>query len=134
MNGPGGIFAHQFVPITVPRTLEMRATRDDPPRGEPCNPRAASNAAATAASTWASFLGRRTARSARCRWECPQRTVLAYIGNVGTGFTETALRDLHRRLQQLEILSAPFDAIPVPHEFARFARWVRPDLAGEVIV
>ena len=57
---------------------------------------------------------------------------LAYIGNVGTGFTDAALRDLFHRLQQLEIPASPFDAVPVPPEFARFARWVRPELRGEV--
>jgi len=57
---------------------------------------------------------------------------LAYIGNVGTGFTDAALRDLFDRLQQLEIPTSPFDAVPVPHEFARSARWVRPELGGEV--
>jgi bifunctional non-homologous end joining protein LigD len=57
---------------------------------------------------------------------------LAYIGNVGTGFTDAALRDLHARLQQLEMQVSPFDAVPVPAEFARFARWVRPELGGEV--
>jgi bifunctional non-homologous end joining protein LigD len=57
---------------------------------------------------------------------------LAYLGNVGTGFTDAALRDLHSRLTGLEIPTSPFDAVPVPHEFARFARWVRPELGGEV--
>jgi bifunctional non-homologous end joining protein LigD len=57
---------------------------------------------------------------------------LAYIGNVGTGFTDAALRDLLGRLTALEIPTSPFDAVPVPHEFARAARWVRPDLGGEV--
>jgi bifunctional non-homologous end joining protein LigD len=57
---------------------------------------------------------------------------LAYIGNVGTGFTDAALHNLHGRLSGLEIPTSPFDAVPVPHEFARFARWVRPELGGEV--
>jgi bifunctional non-homologous end joining protein LigD len=57
---------------------------------------------------------------------------LAYIGNVGTGFTDAALHNLHARLSGLEIPTSPFDAVPVPHEFARFARWVRPELGGEV--
>jgi bifunctional non-homologous end joining protein LigD len=57
---------------------------------------------------------------------------LAYIGNVGTGFTDAALRDLLERLTALETPTSPFDAVPVPHEFARSARWVRPQLSGEV--
>jgi bifunctional non-homologous end joining protein LigD len=54
---------------------------------------------------------------------------LAYIGNVGTGFTDAALRDLLERLTALETPTSPFDAVPVPHEFAR---WARPQLNGEV--
>jgi bifunctional non-homologous end joining protein LigD len=57
---------------------------------------------------------------------------LAYIGNVGTGFTDAALRDLFGRLTALEVPTSPFNAVPVPHEFARSARWVRPELGGEV--
>ena len=57
---------------------------------------------------------------------------LAYIGNVGTGFTDAALPDLLGRLTALEVSTSPFDAVPVPHEFARSARWVRPELGGEV--
>jgi ATP-dependent DNA ligase len=57
---------------------------------------------------------------------------LAYIGNVGTGFTDAALRDLLGRLTALETPTSPFDAVPVPDEFARLARWVRPELGGEV--
>jgi len=57
---------------------------------------------------------------------------LAYIGNVGTGFTDAALHDLLGRLTTLEVPSSPFDAVPVPHEFARNARWTRPELGGEV--
>ena len=57
---------------------------------------------------------------------------LAYIGNVGTGFTDADLRDLLARLTAPEIPTSPFDAVPVPPEFARYARWVLPELAGEV--
>jgi bifunctional non-homologous end joining protein LigD len=57
---------------------------------------------------------------------------LAYIGNVGTGFTDAALRDLFGRLTALDVPTSPFNAVPVPNEFARSARWVRPELGGEV--
>jgi bifunctional non-homologous end joining protein LigD len=57
---------------------------------------------------------------------------LAYVGNVGTGFTDAALRDLQGRLESLAAPASPFDAVPVPREFARRARWVRPELGGEV--
>ena len=57
---------------------------------------------------------------------------LAYVGNVGTGFTDAALRDLQRRLEPLAATTSPFDAVAVPREFARHAHWVRPELGGEV--
>jgi bifunctional non-homologous end joining protein LigD len=57
---------------------------------------------------------------------------LAYIGNVGTGATDAALRDLRHRLSALEIPNSPFDTVTVPHEFARVARWVRPEVGGKV--
>jgi bifunctional non-homologous end joining protein LigD len=57
---------------------------------------------------------------------------LLYVGDVGTGFTEQALRDLHARLTRLERPSWPFTTTP-PREDARHARWVAPVLVGEVV-
>src|SRR5262249_47813695 len=54
-----------------------------------------------------------------------------YLGDVGTGFTESTLVDLRERLVALEAPESPFDE-PVPREHARRARWVRPRLVGEV--
>jgi bifunctional non-homologous end joining protein LigD len=54
---------------------------------------------------------------------------LLYAGNVGTGFDEATLRDLHERLQALEADTSPFDsgaAIPMK------AHWVEPELVCEV--
>jgi bifunctional non-homologous end joining protein LigD len=81
---------------------------------------------------WSPGSGRRTGtiRSLLVGVSTPDS--LAYIGSVGTGFTDAALRDLLGRLQTLEIPTSPFDAAPVPQEFARSARWVRPELGGEV--
>ncbi len=56
---------------------------------------------------------------------------LRFIGNVGTGFTDAMLTDLLARLVGLERTSSPFEP-DVPREFARQARWVRPQLVGEV--
>jgi bifunctional non-homologous end joining protein LigD len=56
---------------------------------------------------------------------------LVYVGHVGTGFTDAMLAQLRRRLSTRERAGSPFD-VPVPREFARSARWVRPDLVGEV--
>jgi bifunctional non-homologous end joining protein LigD len=81
---------------------------------------------------WSPGGGRRAGTIGSLLVGVPTADGLAYIGNVGTGFTDAALRDLLYRLSALEIPNSPFDAVPVPHEFARFARWVRPELAGEV--
>jgi bifunctional non-homologous end joining protein LigD len=55
---------------------------------------------------------------------------LSYAGQVGTGFTQRALRDLKARL---EPLAAQRSAVAdVPSEHARVARWVEPELVGEV--
>ncbi|MFI6263862.1 non-homologous end-joining DNA ligase [Micromonospora sp. NPDC051006] len=56
---------------------------------------------------------------------------LTYIGHVGTGFTQAALRDLGERLRPLRRRDAPF-ASPVPREHARHAVWVDPVLVGDV--
>lgn len=57
---------------------------------------------------------------------------LAYLGNVGTGFTDQMLTDLARQLQPLHRPTSPFD-LPVPREHAGDAHWVQPRLVGEVI-
>ncbi|MEV5749202.1 non-homologous end-joining DNA ligase [Actinoallomurus sp. NPDC052308] len=56
---------------------------------------------------------------------------LRYAGNVGTGFTEADLRDLAVQLAPLARDEDPF-APPVPRDVARRARWVQPELVGEV--
>ena len=57
---------------------------------------------------------------------------LRYLGQVGTGFTETMLAELVRQLRPLHRPDSPFDE-PVPREHARDARWVQPRLVGEVV-
>jgi bifunctional non-homologous end joining protein LigD len=57
---------------------------------------------------------------------------LRYLGMVGTGFTDAALRVLADRLAPLAVAASPFDdEVPAPD--ARTARWVRPSLVGEVV-
>lgn len=56
---------------------------------------------------------------------------LRYAGNVGTGFTEAALADLARRLAARARATSPFPS-GVPREVERRARWVEPELVGEV--
>ncbi|HEY0500510.1 MAG TPA: non-homologous end-joining DNA ligase [Kutzneria sp.] len=56
---------------------------------------------------------------------------LRYIGDVGTGFTDQALRDLHQELEPLAQKDPPF-VDPVPRDRARRVRWLRPERVGEV--
>lgn len=56
---------------------------------------------------------------------------LRYLGHVGTGFTEAALAALLARMAPLATARSPFDD-DVPRPQAREARWVRPELVGEV--
>lgn len=56
---------------------------------------------------------------------------LRFLGHVGTGFTESMLRDLLVALEPLSRQDSPFDE-EVPREHARRARWVEPVLVGEV--
>lgn len=58
------------------------------------------------------------------------RDELTFAGNVGTGFTDSALRMLQ---QQLAPLGRATPAVSgVPREHARYAYWVEPVLVGEV--
>ncbi|MGN6089106.1 MAG: non-homologous end-joining DNA ligase [Actinomycetales bacterium] len=59
---------------------------------------------------------------------------LAYVGHVGTGFSDRVLDDLRARLAELQTQTSPFGGeSPVPREHARDAVWVRPELVGEVV-
>jgi bifunctional non-homologous end joining protein LigD len=54
---------------------------------------------------------------------------LVYVGHVGTGFSDSDLRNLQRTLTARK--TAPF-AGDLPREVTRDAHWVEPDLVGEV--
>jgi bifunctional non-homologous end joining protein LigD len=56
---------------------------------------------------------------------------LRYAGQVGTGFTERALADLRRKLEPLATAQATVHN--APSDVLRVARWVRPELVGEVV-
>jgi bifunctional non-homologous end joining protein LigD len=61
----------------------------------------------------------------------PAEGGLTYVGSVGTGFDDRLLDDLTDRLRRLEPNASPFIG-PVDPRQARTARWVRPELVGEV--
>lgn len=75
--------------------------------------------------------GRRANRIGSLLLGIPGDAGLAYVGQVGTGFTEEALDDLARRLAPLEADRSPF-AGEVPSRYRKGARWTRPELVGEV--
>jgi bifunctional non-homologous end joining protein LigD len=54
---------------------------------------------------------------------------LAYVGQVGTGFTTAALTRLTDQLARLARRTSPFTVAPVPYQDAHDAQWVRPDRA-----
>ncbi|ONI90795.1 hypothetical protein ALI144C_02230 [Actinosynnema sp. ALI-1.44] len=62
----------------------------------------------------------------------PDTGALQYIGDVGTGFSESSRRDLQARLEPLERPTHPFAETP-PRDDVRRARWVEPVLVGEVV-
>lgn len=57
---------------------------------------------------------------------------LRYLGHVGTGFTEASLGALLARMTPLAAAASPFDD-DVPPPEARKARWLHPELVGEVV-
>jgi bifunctional non-homologous end joining protein LigD len=56
---------------------------------------------------------------------------LIYVGNVGTGFTDAALRSLASELSPLAAEESAF-ATPIPRSQAPDPHWVQPTLVGEV--
>jgi bifunctional non-homologous end joining protein LigD len=75
--------------------------------------------------------GRRRNRIGSLLLGVPEGSELRYVGQVGTGFTEEMLDDLARRLEPLERATSPF-ADEVPTRYRKVARWVDPELVGEV--
>jgi bifunctional non-homologous end joining protein LigD len=55
--------------------------------------------------------------------------VLRYAGNVGSGFNETSLRDITKKLKAIETDESPFPPKAVP---GRKPHWVKPRLIAEV--
>jgi len=79
---------------------------------------------------WTPGEGRRQGLIGALLLGIPGPDGLAYVGKVGTGFTEAMLRDLGSDLAPLAATDSPF--IDVPRADARGARWVEPTLVGEV--
>jgi len=60
----------------------------------------------------------------------PGKAGLAYVGRVGSGFTDRELTDLRTRLDRMGRETSPL--VGVPPVDAKDARWVTPKLVGEV--
>jgi bifunctional non-homologous end joining protein LigD len=81
---------------------------------------------------WTSGEGRRAGSVGALLLGIPGERGLAFVGHVGTGFTDQTLQDLGRRLRRLEVHDSPFtERLPATAE--RAAHWVRPELVGEVV-
>jgi len=57
---------------------------------------------------------------------------LTYIGNCGTGFTETSLRELHQKLEKHILKSCPFETKPVILGAKGKVVWIKPELVCAV--
>ena len=81
---------------------------------------------------WSPAAAAAPAPSARCWSECPHRTVWPTSATSAPASPTPPSATCSPASPRLEIPTSPFDAVAVPHEFARSARWVRPELGGEV--
>jgi bifunctional non-homologous end joining protein LigD len=81
---------------------------------------------------WTSGAGRREGSIGALLLGIPGEEGLAFVGHVGTGFTDQTLDDLGDRLRRLEADRSPF-AGDLPATVQRGAHWVRPKLVGEVV-
>lgn len=80
---------------------------------------------------WKPGEGRRRGAIGSLLLGVPGDDGLDYVGHVGTGFTDSMLRELEGMLTPLERPDPPFaTAIPRPH--AKDAHWVEPQIVGEV--
>ena len=80
---------------------------------------------------WRPGQGRRADSIGSLLLAIPTADGLRYAGKVGTGFTTATLQDLQHRLEPLAT-NLPALGDDVPRADARGARWVRPELVGEV--
>jgi len=79
---------------------------------------------------WKPGAGRREGGVGALLLGVPTEHGLAYVGKVGTGFTDRDLGAIGARLATRERATSPF--LDVPRPDARDAHWVTPDLVGEV--
>lgn len=79
---------------------------------------------------WRPGKGRRSDGIGSLLLGIPSKDGLRYVGRVGTGFTDSQLDDVARRLGTLHRVRSPF--ADIPRAEASDAHWVKPTLVGEV--
>ncbi|MBA8795177.1 bifunctional non-homologous end joining protein LigD [Friedmanniella endophytica] len=79
---------------------------------------------------WKPGQGRRDGGVGSLLLGIPGPDGLAYVGKVGTGWTDAMLTEIEARLRPLERKTSPF--LEVPRLDAKDARWVTPRFVGEV--
>lgn len=82
---------------------------------------------------WEPGQGRREGMIGSLILAVPAGVGWRYVGKVGTGFTDKILADLAARLALLQAESSPVTEPLPPGADLRQARWVRPELVGEVV-
>ena len=82
---------------------------------------------------WEPGKGRRDGMIGSLLLAVPSGTGWRYVGKVGTGFTDKMLVDLSAQLTPLETPSSPVTEQMPPGADVRAARWLRPDVVGEVV-
>ena len=80
---------------------------------------------------WRPGSGRRAGSLGSLLLALPDPTGWRYVGRVGSGFSDRDLKDTLARLKPLARKTAPVTA-PMPRPETRDARWVTPQLVGEV--
>ena len=80
---------------------------------------------------WTPGRGRRGGGIGALLLGVPGADGLGYVGKVGTGFSDQALEDLAARFEGLGLVDPPFVG-KLPRAQVTGARWLRPELVGEV--
>jgi bifunctional non-homologous end joining protein LigD len=57
---------------------------------------------------------------------------LKYVGNCGTGFSDTSLKELHARFEKLRVDASPFDPVPVMSYTKGKPVWIKPELVCNI--
>jgi bifunctional non-homologous end joining protein LigD len=57
---------------------------------------------------------------------------LVYIGNCGSGFTDTSLKELHAQFEELKIPKSPFETVPKEIRQKGKITWIKPQLVCNV--